>query len=452
MKKISLLINALVAVLFLAVTLTRCTKEGPAGLDGLAGKDGTNGKDANETCKQCHNSSTVVTKDLEFENAFHNSELAIEEGASAGCAPCHLHNGFNYVVKNKTASTFSTYKDANGLDKYRLDYQVFDASALLAQKINCYTCHSSLHTSYTSADWLPLATTAPVAMTMWGGAKTIDLAKKNSNLCVKCHQPSPLGTSTTTSTGNRVNYDDLVANPTTVFYNNTSTQNPVTPSYSTHVHYGTVGAIYAGVGAIQFAGSMSYSNSPHTTLADCADCHMAKPTNGTGGHSFKVTNNFNGCNISGCHSVNPLDSTHAKYAGIRSEVKTLINNLGKKLDEQLSKDGISILHTDKTAENRWASSSDAGYTGYLNIYDPSTNPNGAWKNPGSTSSWTADQKTANNSKPVFPTLRNVHMGALLNLQMAVREASLGIHNTNYSKALLTNTIESLTANGTSGTK
>ena len=70
----------------------------------------------------------------------------------------------------------------------------------------------------------------------------------------------------------------LLATPTAIFYDNVvgnAAPNKVIPSYRTHVHYGTVGAIYAGVGGIEFPGTLTYENSPHTTAASCQDCHMA---------------------------------------------------------------------------------------------------------------------------------------------------------------------------------
>jgi hypothetical protein len=39
------------------------------------------------------------------------------------------------------------------------------------------------------------------------------------------------------------------------------------------------------------------------------------------------------------------------------------------------------------------------------------------------------------------------MGAMINFQFCLREYSLGIHNFKYSKALLQNSIEALTAAG-----
>ena len=170
------------------------------------------------------------------------------------------------------------------------------------------TCHSALHSTYEGTDFSPLTNTAAVSMTMWAGAKSINVASDGGmgNLCVKCHQPRPLTTSSTISDGNVVDYAGLVAAPTAIFYDNAvgnAAPNKVIPSYRTHVHYGTVGAIYAGVGGIEFPGTLTYENSPHTAGASCQDCHMADITGRAGGHTFNVKGNFKGCNATGCHEL-----------------------------------------------------------------------------------------------------------------------------------------------------
>ena len=110
--------------------------------------------------------------------------------------------------------------------------------------------------------------------------------------------------------------------------------------------------------------------------------------------------------------------------------------------------GTNILHSETDAEsNLWAGLTTGNFDGYLNIYDPSSNPTGVWKNPGSTSSWTAEQRAINTALPTFPTLKNVVVGSMINFQMCLREYSLGIHNYKYAKALLQNSIEALTAAG-----
>ena len=42
-------------------------------------------------------------------------------------------------------------------------------------ELNCFTCHSSLHTTYEGTDFSPLTNTAAVSMTMWEGAKSINV-------------------------------------------------------------------------------------------------------------------------------------------------------------------------------------------------------------------------------------------------------------------------------------
>ncbi|MBP1667005.1 MAG: decaheme c-type cytochrome, OmcA/MtrC family, partial [Bacteroidetes bacterium] len=221
-------------------------------------------------------------------------------------------------------------------------------------------------------------------------------------------------------------------------------------------HYGTVGAIFAGQGGIQFTGSVPYANSGHTTEATCSDCHMASITGRAGGHTFRMRSgegaltsstswNFNGCNVSGCHTgYSSSDELHWKTP--RKAISDLLNALAQKINTVGG--GTDILHSEPDGEeNLWAGLTTGNYDGYLNIYDPSSNPTGVWKNPGSTSSWTTEQKNTNNSLPVFPSLKNVVVGAMINFQLCLREYSLGIHNFKYSKALLQNSIDALTAAG-----
>ena len=90
-------------------------------------------------------------------------------------------------------------------------------------------------------------------MTMWKATKTINLTQDGgvSNLCVKCHQPRPLTTSSSLSNGDVVDYAGLVTNPTATFYDNVvgnAAPNKLLPSYRMHVHYGTVGAVYCRYG------------------------------------------------------------------------------------------------------------------------------------------------------------------------------------------------------------
>lgn len=437
------LIRLFVLIFVTGFLITAC--EGPAG---------PSGKDANETCKECHNQTVVEPKITEFGFSKHEyGEVAFDEAGVTGCTPCHTSDGFRYVTEHNVPSTFTA--GTNG--KFVNDYSSVSDKTL--GKFTCFTCHSSLHSTYSIDDFHPLTNTAAVSMTMWKGAKSIDLTQggASSNLCIKCHQPRPLTTSSSTSNGDVVDYAALAASPSTVYYDNVvgnAAPNKVIPSYRTHVHYGAQGAIYAGKGGVEFTGSLTYTNSAHTTTAACVDCHSAPVSLRAGGHTFRCRSdagaltsssswNFNGCNVAGCHTG--ISATSPLFAGTRTENQTLLNTLAAKINAVGG--GTNILHAEPDGTlNLWAGETTGNFDGYLNIYDPSTNPNGVWKNPSS-GSFTTAQKATNNALPAFPSLKAGVLGAMINFQLCLREYSLGIHNTKYSKALLQNSIETMTAIG-----
>jgi len=426
-----------------------CVKEGPMGLTGAAGKDGANGKDgkdANETCKACHSPAKVELIAAQYEFSKHSfGAAAEEETGNLACAPCHESEGFKYVIKNNVPSTFSV---TNGV--YANTYSATTSTAYGA--IDCSTCHSSLHSTYGSSDLPALTTTAPVPMTFFAGLKTINLSQKGgeSHLCIRCHQPRPFTRSNTTDK-NVLDYASLKSNPTAIFYDaaQSNTLNVLKPSYRTHTHYGTAGAVFAGMGGVEFG--TGYTNSAHTTKASCQDCHMASVSTSTanglsGGHSFVAKNNFNGCNTTDCHATNPISSsTTSKYwKQTRDDIKLQLDNLAAKL--RIS--GVDILNRNGNAEtNLWFGLTTNNYDGYLNIYDPVNNADGGtynstmFQNP-STSGFTPAQIATNSALPKI-ILTNAQMGAIINFQLCLRDYSLGIHNTAYTKTLLVNSIAAL---------
>jgi hypothetical protein len=444
-KNMKIALRLFTLCMFTGFVLASC--EGPLGPSGADGKDGIDGTDANQTCKLCHNPTTVDAIAVQFEFSKHSyGEAAFEESGNTGCTPCHASEAFKYVCANNIPSTFALNATTG---KYSNSYATIPSKAF--GEISCFTCHSSLHTTFAGTDFFPLTTTAAVSMTMWKGTKSINLTQDGgvSNLCVKCHQPRPLTTSSTLSNGDVVDYESLASNPTAVFYDSSignAAPNKVIPSYRTHVHYGTIGAIFAGQGGVQFTGSLAYENSTHTTAASCKDCHMADMSGRAGGHTFFAKGNFNSCNTTGCHSSAITSSSTAFWTVPRAEIKTLLNSLATKINSVGG--GTAILHSQSDAEeNLWAGLTTGNFDGYLNIYDPSSNPTGVWRNPAPSGSWAQAAKDLNLTLPVFPSLLNVVMGAMINFQMCLREYSLGIHNFNYSKALLQNSIDALTAAG-----
>ncbi len=432
---------------------TSCTKEGAQGLTGPAGKDGTNGtngtngKDANETCKICHTATMVDRIAVEFQQSKHSwGAAAFEEAGDTTCAPCHEQKGLVYVCQNNTSAEF-LFSGGRWVNQYTV------APDAAIGEIGCWTCHSSLHTTYGESD-IALTSTSAVPMTMWGGAKSINLPADNgsSNLCARCHQPRPL-TCNNDPAARLLNYDSLKNFPNVVMYDSAegAVNKYVKPAYRMHIHYGAVSAVVAGVGGIEFTGDMAYGNSPHTNAASCSDCHMADPMTGiAGGHSFNMRNaresalsssttwNFNGCNVTDCHAADPLSKTHATWVNTRAGVKTLLEALAAKINACGL--GHDILHRDASVTNLWWGITSNNYDGYLDIYSSSTNPAGYWRDPYNTSA-------ANLAKPKFPKLLNVQLGAIINFQFCLREYSLGIHNAEYVTALMTNSIKALETAG-----
>lgn len=454
------------AIFALALTAfgAACVKEGPPGkdgADGATGAAGANGKDANETCKMCHNPASVDAIAFQFQLSKHEYGLAAEEEAGSNtCGPCHLQESFRYVVKNNVPATFTI---PTGGTKYVNNYMSSTSTAY--GELGCRTCHSSIHETYTSTDLPKLTTTAAVPMSMWGGAKTINLPADggSSNLCVKCHQPRPFtfnNSKNPANTGNVLDYSMLVSKPNDIFFDGSSAatiaQAQILPGYRTHTHYGTAGAMYAGMGGIEFSGAVGYASAIHKTAASCGDCHMATMTGRAGGHTFKMRNaadgagltsstswNFNGCNVSGCHASTPVTTTNAKYwVNPRADIKSKLDALAAKLKYN----GVEFLNKNPDGEsNLWKGITTNNYDGYLNVYDPLTNPEGlanngtCFQNANPSASWTAEQKAINLTLPVLK-LTNAQFGAIINFQMCLRDYSLGIHNYDYAKALLANSI------------
>jgi hypothetical protein len=161
-------------------------------------------------------------------------------------------------------------------------------------------------------------------------------------------------------------------------------------------HYGTQANIFAGTGkgAVEIPGSMPYVNSAHTSMVSsgCVSCHMSRPVGfSAGGHQMNIkygnnAYNYNGC--SGCHTNNT--TLTASMNANRAEIKKLMNDLETLiLDQKLM------------------------------------NANGMFTVP--------------------LTMSAKQAGAVLNYKLVYYDSSYGAHNYPYVKALLTNSIEALSA-------
>jgi hypothetical protein len=171
-----------------------------------------------------------------------------------------------------------------------------------------------------------------------------------------------------------------------------------------------------------------------------------------GGHTFNAVGKFDGCSATDCHKSPITSASTTLWATPRAEIKKLLDDLAKKLVV----DGVEILNRNSNTNetlggvNLWAGLTTNNYDGYLNVYDVTlnnpklgsalyANTTGPFQNPSPGATWTADQKAFNLTLPKL-SLTNAQYGAIINFQMCLRDYSLGIHNYNYTKALLTNSI------------
>jgi hypothetical protein len=97
--------------------------------------------------------------------------------------------------------------------------------------------------------------------------------------------------------------------------------------------------------------------------------------------------------------------------------------------------------------NPYARLTTAAYNSRLDIYDPGSNANAAFRNQAPSNSWTNEQKAYNLTLPTIGTILNVQWGAIINFQLIHRDWSMGIHNPAYTQAILNNTLDALTQAG-----
>ena len=211
------------------VTILLIAFMGCEGEKGPTGSQGADGDSGTAACGACHDVSTsVLAKQMQWEQSGHATGTAYGRGTSASCAPCHSSEGFTVKIAGGTVEGVAAPTPPN-----------------------CRTCHN-IHMNYDTTDYA-LATTDAVELT--GDIPmnaTFDMGK--GNLCVNCHQ-----------TRER-NYG-LDPNGSGEIEINSSHWGP---------HHGPQSNILLGVGGFEVSGSVSYEHSPHKTLVEdgCVTCHM----------------------------------------------------------------------------------------------------------------------------------------------------------------------------------
>jgi len=297
------------AGLFVIVGLTGC--KGPDGPAGPAGKDASvsalEGFKDGIQCASCHDSdkdtvNNVAARAIQWANSKHGYGTASEENRSS-CVECHSTEGFIMKASGMTIAS----------------------DIMNVTPPGCFACHSP----HKNGDF-SLRTTASVSLTsnITGvNASTFNVGM--GNLCVNCHRPRPITTSSTT----------MLPDPTKT----ATTDTLKIASSRWYGHYGVQGQILTGAGAFQWADVAVYaSTSSHSTALPistegCVTCHMAdyKPANAygnkIGGHTMHVSyipegsttavENLIGCK--NCHSsITKLDY-NSKITTFKANMATL---------------------------------------------------------------------------------------------------------------------------------
>ena len=246
---------------------------------------------------------------------------------------------------------------------------------------NCYTCHQ-IHQTYSSDDWA-FTVQGPVPFRV--NDYLADMG--NGNACVQCHQ----------------------SRTATPVLDLGTTENVSITSSRYGPHHGPQGNMLAGVGnsgAYELSGSMEYVNSFHATGTNCTTCHMASQA-GSGGdlslgeHSNNVAVgswedgsrivNANGCVA--CHTTFTDNDAATAFVTTARDANLIL---------------IEELHT---------ALFDLGYV----------NEEGS--------------VIASSGSPLVVSTQ--HAAAIYNYKFLTEDQSSLIHNPNYAKALLQNSIEAL---------
>jgi len=402
---------------------------GPAGKDGTAGATGATGQNAGFVyfegfkadlkCAQCHNPNDVdttyrvITKSTQYEMSGHK-ELGNYDRNTTTCAGCHTNEGFFERSLRGVANETFTLTAASG----PLTNQAYTSSS----PVGCFTCHAP----HKRGDFSLRDTVGQVKIfsLVAGNTTKTFTGSTSAQLCVKCHQPrmtSHFLIPGTTPTSWQPNANAAATDTAKIY----------TSRWNNHVSGEGIQTML-GFGGVEFAGN-TYSSSFHSTALqskalDCADCHMATPVgNKGGGHTFKVgyipegsttlSYNLLGCNTSACHGTSgAITTSGAKWKTVREEMRGKTVALAKMMMDSATVSKWTVLRSGKFVPWVTQSVSLAGDT-----------------------SWAANAATATPLQ-IVPAVK---AGALWNLQMAMYEASRGIHNTAYTRSLLDASIAEL---------
>lgn len=368
------------AAILIAGAVILSSCEGPAGADGADGADGVDGVDGQDGQDT---NSTCILCHSDDQVIVTKSKQYDNSAHNTGHTSGYTNRSFGATYDCAGCHTSQGFLAALAAGSSSPPY------ADITQP-NCYTCHS-IHDTYTEADWALTNGDPTVPFTNDAyGSPAVDLG--TGNQCTRCHQFSARYLATDSL------WTDFDLGTSTVTIPEDGSMKRV------GVHHAPQYNIVANMDLFEFTGSLDYPESNHITTwaADgCVTCHMNDGFGDLTGHSMAMTYDWHG--EENYHWSSSCTTCHTEGGDgeeLDDKVETLmpeIEGLLEDLYDLLLAEGILYPEGDDDeylmAPGVWSTSLTAAHVNYN----------------------------------------------------AIREdRSLGFHNPDYIRAILTNTIEALT--------
>lgn len=380
-------IKYFLALLLISSLLVNCTHDPYQPVDGVDGIDGVDGVDASAAeCIECHSNAVRDPIAHQYDISGHAIGTSWARGTSASCAQCHNNQGYIDLYSGQ-------YADDDGNPSANPDgYQHSTA-------VSCTGCHDSHRSFDFENDGQDYALRNIEAVKLMVDENyTIDMGL-GSNTCVTCHQPRRSGP--------------------------TDDGNGTFKMTSTHwgPHHGPQSTLLEGIQGSLIPGSMSYpgiASAAHRTGSSCVKCHMGETTNEMdGGHTWWSTDNA----CTSCHS----SGIPSEVSGLESDMELLLtlleNVIGWEYQYEVDSNGDLVLDGNGDPIIVLDGNGDPitlEVHGIIHDGHPNTGSFGEGA-----------------------TFTILEAEAAWNYLFIYEDNSKGIHNPDYAKALIRNSIEAL---------
>jgi len=386
-KLINYILIAASSLVFMQCTSDYKAIPGIDGIDGVDGIDGIDGIDGvgTQVCIDCHSDSHRDGIWDAYLTSNHGGQPGYtygswSRGTSESCASCHNNAGFiDYIETGAVAK--GGYNESKPL--------------------NCTGCHN-VHRSFdfeNDGNDKAVRTVEGVNLRVFAEDPNLDDYVIDygtaSNLCANCHQPRR-GAPTPDANGK---------------YLNTSTHWGPHHGPQTALLEGLLGA-YSTFTLVEAIPAVKQA--AHRTDTDaCVDCHMRHTTDGSFGHSWDPSRN----NCASCHT-GPTAPEDLEVAGIATDMATLGALLEQVVGQALDSSNNPLFEADGVTP-----------VPVVGIVEKAGEPSEEFK----FGEW----------HPVKGLFDLQDAEAAWNFLFIIEDRSGGIHNPNYAKSIIKNSIANL---------